>query len=247
MLAKALMMIGSIKAPQNVGDVLDTCEQPAVAVDETAGGVTLTAAQFVQALKVAVSGNAGAVATTLPTAEQIIAAIQGQLNKIVPPANIPYDSAHDGAPEMQWPANLGVIPPDTTFRFFLSNANAGTNTLTPQASSGVLAIVGTATVATNVWREWIVRIISSAPAVTIGCTTTNASLVLSNVDKNLIKQLQPGMSVFGTGIGALARVTAVNYEAGTVSVSVASTATANNIGVSFTPTLQFTNFRAGAI
>lgn len=245
MLAKALLSIGSIKVQQMQGDIQDTCDQPPFVVDETAGGVTLTAAQFVASRITELSGNAGAVATTLPTAEQIVAALQGSLNKMVPPANSPYDSAHDAAPEMQWPANLGVIPNPTTFRHIFRNLNgAGNNTITAQASSGV-TISGTATLPTVTWREYIVTIKASAPSLTVGATTTNTSKVLSNIDKNIIKQIQPGMSVFGVGIGAAAVVDVVNYDAGTVTLTVASTATANNIGVTFTPTVVFTNVRSG--
>lgn len=245
MLAKPLMNIGSIEAPQMQGDILDTCDQVPLVVDETAGGVTLTAAQFVASRFTELSGNAGAVATTLPTAAQLVAALQGQLNSMVPPANSPYDSAHNAAPDMQWPANLGVLPPKTTFRHVFRNLNgAGNNTITAQASSGV-TVAGTATIATVTWREYMVSIESSAPAVLIGVTTTNASKVLSNVDKDLIKKVQVGQSVFGVGIGAAAKVEIVNLDAGTISVSVASTATADNIGVNFTPTVVFTNLRSG--
>lgn len=245
MLAKALMGVGSIEAPQMQGDILDSCDQPPFVVDETAGGVTLTAGQFVASRITELSGNAGAVATTLPTADQICRALEGALNKIVPPANSPYDAAHDPAPEMQWPANLGVLQPDTTFRHVFRNLNgAGNNTITAQASSGV-TVSGTATIATVTWREYIVRIMNSAPSVLIGVTTTNANKVLSNVDKNLIKQVSIGQSVFGVGIGAAAKVAAVNYDAGTITVDVNSTATANNIGVTFTPTVVFYNVRSG--
>lgn len=245
MLAKTLMNIGSIEAPQMQGDILDTCDQPPFVVDETAGGVTLTAAQFVASRITELSGNAGAVATTLPTAQQLVAALAGQLNKMSPPANSPYDTAHDSAPNMQWPANLGILPPDTTFRHIFRNLNgAGNNTITAQASSGV-TVSGTATLATVTWREYIVTIKNSAPAVTVGATTTNANKVLSNIDKEIIKQIQTGMSVFGVGIGAAAKVVIVNYDAGTVTVDVNSTATADNIGVTFTPTVVFTNVRSG--
>lgn len=245
MLGKATLNIGSLDVPQMVGDIQDTCEQPPLVVDETAGGVTLTGAQLAQSRITELSGNAGAVATTLPTAAQIVAAIQAALNKIVPPANSPYDTAHDPAPDMQWPANLGVIGNSATFRHVFRNLNgAGNNTITTQASSGV-TVNGTATLPTTTWREYLVTILNSAPTVAIGLTTTNASKVLSNVDKNLIKQVQVGMSVFGVGIGAAAIVDAVNYDQGTVHVTVNSTATADNIGVTFTPTVTFTNLRSG--
>jgi ribosomal protein S11 len=243
MLVKALANFGGIKLPINEGDILDTHDQDEIAEDQTAGGTTLTGAK-VAARNVRASGNAGAVATTLPTADQLCAAIRGAFGFDVPPTNSPYGS--QVAPEKEFPSNMGIIPPRSSFRFTLINANAGTNTLTAPASAGV-TISGTATVVTNVWREWIVRILASAPLVIIPVTTTNTTLVLTNVPTELISRVQTGMSVFGTGIGAAARVTAVNRDLKTITVSVASTATADNVAVTFTPTVTYTNLRAGAI
>lgn len=92
-----------VKQPQMPGDILDTCDPTGpFVVDETAGGVTLTQAQFAQSFPaLEVSGNAGAVATTLPTADEIVAALRGNVNVIVPPTNSPYNPAQDVAPPMQ--------------------------------------------------------------------------------------------------------------------------------------------------
>src|SRR6266850_1485427 len=255
MLAKATVIAESGFATERTqlpGDILDSCDGNAGApfvVDETAGGVTLTTAQFAQSVSPALelSGNAGAVATTLPTADQIISAIKGNVNVINPPAPSPYDGGHDTAVPMQWPTNLGVIQPFSTFRWIVRNLNgAGNNTITAQASSGV-TVVGTATLATLTWREFIVRIFSSAPLVIVGMGTTNANKVLTTPDLESVKKVQPGQSVFGVGIGAAAKVVAVDYNTGNVTVDVNSTATAAapTIAVTFTPTVTFTNLRAG--
>jgi hypothetical protein len=234
--------------PQMPGDLLDSCDPTGpFVVDETAGGVTLTQAQFAQSFPaLEVSGNAGAVATTLPTADQIIAALKGNVNVIVPPDNIAYDGGHNIAPPMQWPSNLGTIPVQTTVRWIVRNLNAGINTITAQASSGV-TVSGTATIATVTWREYILRILNSAPSVIVGCGTTNATKLLTTTDLETVKKVSPGMSVFGVGIGAAALVTAVDYNTGVISVSVNSTATAAGpIAITFTPTVTVTNLRAGA-
>lgn len=256
MLAKATVVAESgfaTERAQQVGDVLDSCDgnngAPFV-VDETAGGVTLTTAQFAQSVSpsLELSGNAGAVATTLPTADQIVAAIKGNQNVIMPPDNVAYDSGHNVAPPMQWPANLGVIQSQATFRWLVRNLNgAGNNTITAQASTGV-TVAGTATLATNTWREYIVRILSSAPTTVLGCGTTNANKVLTTTDLETVKKIQPGMSVYGTNIGAAAKVVAVDYNTGNVTVDVNSTGT--NVGplaITFTPTVVFTNLRAGTV
>lgn len=234
------------------GDILASQDGNAGApfvVDETAGGVTLTQAQFAQSVSPAleVSGNAGAVATTLPTADQIIAAIKGNVNVINPPAPSPYDTGHDAAPPLQWPSNLGIFGFNDTFRWLVRNLNgAGNNTITAQASSGV-TVAGTATLATNTWREYIVRIISSAPTVVIGCSTTNANKVLTTTDLETVKKVQVGQSVFGTNIGAAAKVTAVDYNTGNIAVDTNSTGTGGPFGITFTPTVVFTNLRAGTV
>lgn len=243
MLVKALIQVGAMKLALNEGNIQDTADMDEVAEDQTAGGTTLTGAEVAQRI-VRATGNAGAVATTLPTAAQIVDALRGELGLDAPPVNSPYNV--NVAPEKEFPANLGVIPPRSSFRFALINGNVGINTLTAQASSGV-TISGTATIAASVWREWIVRVLASAPAVIAGLTTTNTTLVLSNVPLDSINRIVVGMSVFGTGIGAAARVTAINRDARTITVSVASTATADNVAVTFLPTVTFTNFRAGAI
>lgn len=250
MLVKPTVMAESGMAVERAlmpGDVMASGDaQGPFVVDETAGGVTLTQAQFAQSISpcLEVSGNAGAVATTLPTADQIIAAIKGNANVMVPPTNSPY--APDVAPPMQWPSNLGVFEPQITFRWIMRNLNgAGNNTLTAQANSGV-SVSGTATVATVTWREWIVRILCSAPSVIVGCSTTNVNKVLNTTDLETLKKVQIGQSVFGVGIGAAAVVRAVDYNTGNITVDVNSTATAPLVAVTFTPTVTFTNLRAGA-
>ena len=245
MLAKPLWKNGPVTLEFQVGDVEDTHDQDEIAENQTGGGTTLTGAK-VAALNVRASGNAGAVATTLPTAAQIVDALRGAFGIDVPPANSPFDVAHNVAPDKEFPSNLGIFPPRASFRFTLINANGGTNTLTAQASSGV-TISGTATVATNVWREWIVRILASAPTVIVQATTTNANPVLTNVALSELAKIQIGMTVTGTNIGAGAVVVAVNRDARTVTLSVNSTGTADNVAVTFQPTVTFTNLRAGTI
>lgn len=237
----------AVEKPQMPGDILDSCDPTGpFVVDETAGGVTLTQAQFAQSFPaLEVSGNAGAVATTLPSADTIIAALKGNVNVVVPPDNIAYDSGHNIAPPMQWPSNLGTIPVQTTVRWVIRNLNAGTNTLTAPANVGV-SISGTATIATVKWREYILRVLNSNPTTVVGATMTNASKVLNTTDTETLKKIGVGMSVFGTNIGAAAVVTAVDYNTGNILVSVNSTGTsAVPLAITFTPTVTFTNLRAG--
>lgn len=250
MLVSPTVISGSgqaVERPLMPGDVVKVGDTggPFV-VDETGGGVTLSQAQFAQSLTPAleVSGNAGAVATTLPSADQIIAAIKGNENVIVPPTNSAYDGGHEIAPPMQWPP-MPALSPQDAFRWVIRNLNAGTNTVTAPASAGV-SISGTATVAANKWREYSVRILSAAPAVIVGFTTTNASKILTTTDTETLKKVQIGQSVYGTNIGASAKVVAIDYNTGTITVDVNSTGSATN-AITFTPTVVFTNVRAGDV
>src|SRR5690242_15285696 len=106
MLVKPLFQIGAVELPMNVGDILDTCDPDAITENQAGGGTTLTGAK-VAAEVVNASGNAGAVATTLPTADQILAAIRGSFGVDVPPTNSPYDNAHNQAPDKEFPSNNG--------------------------------------------------------------------------------------------------------------------------------------------
>lgn len=237
----------AVEKPQMPGDILDSCDPTGpFVVDETAGGVALTQAQFAQSFPaLEVSGNAGAVATTLPSADSIIAALKGNENVIVPPDNIAYDSGHNIPPPMQWPSQLGIIAPQQTCRWVIRNLNAGTNTLTAPANVGV-SISGTTTIATLKWREYILRVLCSNPTTVLGITMTNATKILNTTDTETLKKIGVGMSVFGTNIGAAAVVTAVDYNTGNISVSVNSTGTsAVPLAGTFTPTVTFTNLRAG--
>lgn len=240
----------AVQMPMQPGDIMDSCDVGAPFVeDQTAGGTTLSQVDFGRSVSPAleVSGNAGAVATTLPTAQQIIDAIKGNAGIVSPPNNSPFDSAHDAAPPMEWPSGLQPVGPNQTFRWIIRNLNGGTNTVTAPASSGV-AVVGTATVATNKWREYIVRILSGAPTTAIGVTTTNASKIVNTTDTITLRKIQPGMSAYGTGAGASAKVVSVDYNTGNITLDVNSSATsALPVGWTFTPTVTFTNLRAGDV
>lgn len=244
MLARPLMMMGAVKEPMNPGDILDLSE-PALYAFAAAADITLVGKDVIQG-EVDISGGA-AVTITLPTADQLVKAIAGSMNKQSPPDNALYGNlASQAAGPFQWPANVSPINPGSSFRRVFRNGNSGTTTFAAPATAGV-TISGTATVLTVLWVEFLIRFLASAPTVLLSATTTNANKVLTNVDQNLINNVVPGMSVYGTGIGASAKVTAVNYDARTITVDVNSSATADNIGVTFTPTVVWQRLRSGTV
>jgi hypothetical protein len=223
------------------GDIMSTFELEPVAI-ANAAGVNITAQQLV-AQDIERSG-AVAVADTLPTADAIVKALIGSINKISPPDNMLYGTTPTQSVELAWPANLNPLMPGSSFRRIIRSANTGILTISVAASSGV-TLLGVTTIPITSWREYLIKILNSSPTVALSATTTNTTLVLTNVDKTAILNITTGMSVFGVGIGAAAVVTAVNRDLGTVSVSVASTATADNIVVTFTPTVTVRGLRSG--
>lgn len=244
LLAPPLWRNGPVTTEFKTGQLEDTHERDLpVAEDQTAGGTTLSTDDVLSGF-VAASGNAGAVATTLPTAEQLLSALRANFGVDSPPNNSPFGGPN-AAPEKEFPSNLGIISPGASFRFVLRNANGGNNTLT--GSTGV-TIVGTAILATNTWKEYLVRIKNSTPATIGNVTTTNTSKVLSNVPSEVLNRVTPGMLATGTGLGAAPnRIMAVNRDARTITLDVASTATADNIAVTFTPEITFTYLRTGTV
>jgi hypothetical protein len=192
---------------------------------------------------IALTGGA-AHTLTFPSADAIVKAIIGSLNKLSPPDNALYGTLPNQSVQTQWPANLQPLQFGSSFRRTFRNENSGITTFAAPASAGILTL-GVLTVATILWAEFLFRILNSSPAVTIGLTTTNTTLTLTNVPAELIANVTPGMSVYGTGIGAAAVVTAVNQDTRVITVSVASTATADNVGVLFTPTVTIQRLRSG--
>jgi len=245
MLARPLVMMGAVKQALNPGDILDASENPLLSVT-VAGAVSLTGQQCVNGDVVITGGTAHTV--SFPTADQLVKALIGSINKMSPPDNQLYGSLPSQSVQLQWPANGNPLQAGASFRRIFRNENSGTTTFAAQASSGVTGL-GTLTIATALWIEFLVRILNSSPLVVLVVSTSNAggaaNKKLTNVNKDLIANVTVGMSVYGTGIGASAKVTAVDLDAGIIYVDVDSTATADNIAVTFTPTVTFQRVRSG--
>lgn len=243
MLIAPTYQLGPITMNFMAGDILNTNEATFGVVN--AGANTYVGGDLVRG-DIRRSGNAGAAADVFPTSDDLVKSLAGSLNGISPPSNALYGTLAQQTVQLAWPANLMPFIPGSSFRRTIINTNGGTITHSIQASTGA-SLSGTTTILTNVWREFLIRILNSSPATTVSFTTTNATLTLTNGDPLLVNNITTGMSVYGTNIGAAAVVTGVNRDTGTVSVSVASTGTANNIGVSFTPTVVFEGLRSGPI
>lgn len=226
------------------GDIPDFAERPLQIID-SAVGVTLTAEQVASGDYERTGAAGGGIADTLPTAAQLVATLAGNKNLVTPPGNELWGLQPFKNVPLEWPgAPFSVIGPGSTFRRIVRNNTGQVITMTAPATSGVLTS-GTMTIAASKWREFLFIIGASAVAATLSATTTNANAVLTNIDLNLIAQLIPGMSIYGTGIAAGAIVRSVNLDAGTVTMSANATASGSMIGVAFTPTITIQNLRAG--
>lgn len=229
------------------GDLVDFSENPVNVVDSAANLTrTITGLELAQGEMERTGTPAGGVADTWPTAAVLLAAIQGNKNLVSPPGNELYGLQPNKSVQLQWPALLDLLAPNATFRRIVRNLTGQIITVTAPATSGVLTS-GTMTIAASKWREFLIRIGSSAPSALLPVTTTNANAVLTAVDLTAINQIVPGMAVYGTGIAAGATVLSVNRDAGTITMSANATASGSLIGVTFTPVYTIQNLRAGDI
>lgn len=132
-----------------------------------------------------------------------------------------------------------------TFTWSLTSTTANANTIV--AGTGI-TLAGTTAAAASSTRDYLFTLTSEPKRTsTIVGSTTNASGVLSNFTDAQLSTIGVGMAVTGTGIGASALVTAVNLTNRTVTVSVVSTATADNIGITFTPQMEVRGIRTAGI
>jgi len=233
--------VGPIEMPMYPGDLINTLELEPVAI-ANAAGVNVTAQQLV-AQDIDRSG-AAAVTDTLDTADNIVKALIGSVNKISPPDNSLYGTLPVQVVQLAWAANLNPLTVGSSFRRTIRSANSGVLTIAVVANSGV-SLLGVTTIAATSWREYLIKILNASPTIILGCTTTNANAVLTAVDLNLIANITNGMSVFGANIGAAATVVAINRDLGTITLSVNSTATGANQAITFTPTVTVRGLRSG--
>lgn len=145
-----------------------------------------------------------------------------------------------------WPTADQIIAamenPQVMDEFSFIYRNGVAQAMTFAAGTGIVSGIGTLSVAASLTRLYGHTILSNKRTVIGVCTTTNTTLVLTNVPKATIQAIMPGMGVTGVGIGAAAIVLGMSEDAQTVTVSVASTATADNIAVTFFPRVRLDSF-----
>ena len=212
---------------QMPGDVI--AAMPTAMALTTAGNGTITAA-MVAAGFIRRSGPSGAFTDTLPTSEQIAALLRGF------------------GLQAEWVAGLGI-----PLRIYNSVAQA--LTLAVPSSEGIslsTSIFGTSTaVAASQWRDYFIELVSApVPSSVFRGATTNGSKKLAMAMELPAGTVVQGMSVYGTGVAASAKVTHVIYGTSGIKevwVDTNSTADGTDIVLTFKPTVVVHSLGAGDI
>lgn len=128
-----------------------------------------------------------------------------------------------------------------SFEFLMDQGAAFTNT--PTAGAGITLVNGG--IAASGIKRYLLTCLAAGRTVVLQGTTTNAGAsvgfqaygVTPSQAARLAQQIQPGMLVSGTGIQAGTTVIGVNSVNGTVTLSLAATAT-GTAGLTFTPNIE---------
>jgi len=199
------MVRAGMEGPANPGQPI--FHQLIPAANATAAGTTLTANEVLSGWLQRSNGGGAGFSDTFPSVDSLITAL-----------------------------NAAGSPPGVgdCFRFIYQNTVAFA--MTYVAGAGLVAGTGTLNIAASVTRMYFITFLSTKNTVVIpGVTTTSGNKFLTNISAAQMANIMPGMAVTGTGIGASALVVGCAPDAGTVTVDVNSTATADNIAVTFAP------------
>lgn len=218
----------------SLGDVMDTQEQFTALA--TAGAGSVTAAMIAGGSLKRTGPGAGFV-DTFDTPNNILAALSGNGAQVstsqVPAFNPSFQAVTFG--------NLFVQPgqpmPGASFRWLYLNTVAFAMTAAATANSG-LTLSTNVSVAASLVRMYLWQIVNGTPQSLANGNLTNASGVITGMTLAQTNLITPGMSVFGTSVGASAVVLSVQPGVG-VTVSVNSTATVLS-ALTFTPSMTLT-------
>jgi hypothetical protein len=106
------------------------------------------------------------------------------------------------------------------------------------AAAGVGIILGTnVDTAASLVREYLFTVLSGGVQQIFAANTTNTSATITGLTQSQAALLQPGMGVTGTGIQANSTILGVNSTLGTVTLSLAATAT-GTVALTFFPRIQ---------
>lgn len=239
MLVAPLTRIGSIEGFFGRGDVLNLNEAvQTIALD---GAYTYLGPELAKADVFRTLMSAG-VTDVFPTADQLIAALIGNINQVSPPNNELYGIQPQRSVQLAWPANVQPFQWGASFRRRITATTAFAITMAVPASAGIslsAAPYDQTVIAASSWRDFLFRILNASPTTVIPVGQVTATKPLTVAASNLaaIRNITPGMSAYGTNIAASSKVAAVNQDTGVITLDTNTTATLSNNPVTFTPTV----------
>lgn len=247
MLVTPIYKLGGIESPMYPGDFLNTNENPLTIASDTA--YTYSAAELVQGEIFRTLMTANRI-DTLPTAEALINALKGSINLVSPPSNELYGTQPSRVVNLAWPSNLAPFQPGSSFRRIITATTAFTLTMAVPATSGIslgAAPYDQTVIAASSWREFVFQILNSSPTTIIQASQVNATkpLTIAAQYLDLVNNITPGMSVYGTNIAASTKVAGVNRDTGIITLDTNVTATLSNNPITFTPTVVVYGLRSG--
>lgn len=187
-------------------------DQIGIATNATAGAATLTPQQIMRGALNRTGPGAG-FTDTWPTADEIIAAMDN---------------------------------PQVGDSWLFVYRNAVAFAMTFAAGTGIVSGIGTLGCAASSTKTYLHTVLSHKRTTVKIATTTNADATLTKIPVSDLKDVMPGMGASGAGIGAAAIVLGIKEVTdattgavtGEIELSVNSTATADNIAVTFFPRVQ---------
>lgn len=225
--ARLSVFAGGMQRQVAIGDTI--LGGALVAAVTTAGAATLTAGAVTGGV-IRRSGPAAGFTDTWPSADQICASLRN------------FGGNADYMPGLGF--NLRYINTVAQANTMAVPANEGISLSTAVYSSVVNC-------AASAYRDYFVELVSApVAAISVTGSTANGTKKLTLKSEASPGSIVPGMSVYGTGIGASAKVTHVIYGAAGVKevwVDVNSTADGSDIIIALKPTVVIHSIGSGPL
>lgn len=229
---------GDIARPFSLGDVMDTQEQFTALT--TVGAGTILAAMIAGG-PLKRSGPVGGFADTFDTANNIINALSGNAASISTQASQNFNPSFQSVTFGTTYVQPGQPQPGASFRWLYLNTVAQAMTATAPANAGIILSTNV-NVAASLVREYLFQIQNGSPSQLVNGNLLNASGVVTGLNLSQTNVITPGMSVYGTNVGASAKVQSVQAGVG-FTTDVVATGTSLS-ALTLTPTITITGLRS---
>lgn len=225
---------GDVARPFSLGDTMDTQEQ-FTALTTVGAGTILAAAIAGGSLKR--TGPAGAFNDTFDTANNIINALSGNAASLSTQASQNFNPSFQTVTFGTTYVQPGQPQPGASFRWLYLNTVAFAMTAVAPANAGIVLSTNV-NVAASLVRQYLFQILNGSPTQLVNGNLTNASGVVTGLNLSQTNLITPGMSVYGTNVGASAKVQSVQAGVG-FTTDVVATGTSLS-ALTLTPTITIT-------